>query len=217
MEPTVTDPIDTALLPCPFCGGGADVMVPEDDNTPAATVMCMNCYIVGPERGTETEAIAAWNTRAASQADTARAEGIALGLAMAKAAPTYDRNFDTMERVDYGAWISVDDIPEPPIPPHVAAARVLLDAPDTLAAAMVDWARDNQFRLRQIQGFGYGSDGLRFTVRDCWRRNDQVIWQKQSSPETHDADHAEMTRQIDLRCMLLILTAALEQIAKEGE
>lgn len=34
---------------------------------------------------------------------------------------------DAMERVDYGAWISIDDIPDPPIPPHVAAARVLLD------------------------------------------------------------------------------------------
>jgi len=66
--------------------------------------------------------------RFAHGADTARQEGIALGLEMAKAAPTYDRNFDPMERVDYGAWISVDDIPEPPIPPHVAAARVLLDA-----------------------------------------------------------------------------------------
>lgn len=136
----MTDPIDTALLPCPFCGGAAALQPIQGNNPrPFAWDVIHSCvgkgkdgFIrIGPRdaefRSTKEMAIAAWNTRAASQADTARAEGIALGLAMAKAAPTYDRNFDTMERVDYGAWISVDDIPEPPIPPHVAAARVLLD------------------------------------------------------------------------------------------
>ena len=52
------------LKPCPFCGGDADLMTPEDDNMRLATAMCMGCYITGPEKETEAEAITAWNTRA---------------------------------------------------------------------------------------------------------------------------------------------------------
>jgi len=47
------------LLPCPFCGGRAEVLHKQ--------VGCTNpqCYVDGPQRETNEEAIAAWNRRAA--------------------------------------------------------------------------------------------------------------------------------------------------------
>lgn len=61
---TLIDKAET-LDPCPFCGGESDVMTPEDDQMRKAAVMCMGCYVLGPERETSAEAIAAWNRRAA--------------------------------------------------------------------------------------------------------------------------------------------------------
>lgn len=58
----------TAILPCPFCGGEADTMTPEEDDMRAATVMCMGCYCTGKECETEAQAIAAWNRRASQAA-----------------------------------------------------------------------------------------------------------------------------------------------------
>lgn len=51
------------IKPCPFCGGEADLMTPEDDQMRLYTAMCMGCYCTGKECETEAEAIKAWNTR----------------------------------------------------------------------------------------------------------------------------------------------------------
>ena len=57
------------LLPCPFCGGKAEMGVNKDSTVREYFVGCMNCHIrlykIGYKRFyTEAEAIAAWNTRA---------------------------------------------------------------------------------------------------------------------------------------------------------
>jgi hypothetical protein len=69
--------------------------------------------------------------------DTARQEGIALGLAMAKTAPRYSiySGRRGIEEDQGGVWLCITDIPDPPIPPHVAAARVLLDAMEVMSKA----------------------------------------------------------------------------------
>jgi Lar family restriction alleviation protein len=131
----MTDPIDTALLPCPFCGGDARRITISDDepeNAGGDVICCTICQASSHvEFGRKENLVALWNRRAATQADTARQEGIALGLALAKAAPRYEQDcFDMMERKKDGSWIAEEDIPEPPIPPHVAAARVLLGTMD---------------------------------------------------------------------------------------
>lgn len=58
----------TELLPCPFCGGEAEIH-PSDDwdvNLTGATyfIWCDKCETRGDYYNTEAEAIAAWNTRA---------------------------------------------------------------------------------------------------------------------------------------------------------
>ena len=81
MEPTVTDQLDTALLPCPFCGDPKTAIIEDPPPKPQwAFVKCTLCHCAGPTCGSRDMAIKRWNTRAASQADTARAEGVALGL-----------------------------------------------------------------------------------------------------------------------------------------
>ena len=128
----MTDPIDTALLPCPFCGKSETAIIEDPPPKPQwAFVKCVRCHCAGPTCGSRATAIKRWNTRAASQADTARQEGIALGLAMAA------RMIQTCDCEQYcklGDACPLDarrDIQEgAPIPPHVAAARVLLDAMD---------------------------------------------------------------------------------------
>ena len=158
--------------------------------------------------------------RAASQADTSRAEGIALGLAMAAGKYAKHGAIALAECVETNvSWrheIYRSILALAPIPPHVAAARVLLDDL-RLVTAMVDWADANAFRLSQVQGFGYGNDRLLLTARDCWLRYNQVFWQRQSAPETKGADHGEMMRQMEIYRVSLTMRAALEQIAKDGE
>lgn len=53
------------LKPCPFCGGEAAIYEPI--TTRFWFVRCSNgdtCSTCGPDRGTRSEAIEAWNTRA---------------------------------------------------------------------------------------------------------------------------------------------------------
>ena len=198
----MTDPINTALLPCPFCGKSETAIIEDPPPKPQwAFVKCVRCHCAGPTCGSRATAIKRWNTRGASHADTARQEGIALGLAMAS---------KIVARAGHSLHVEIDCLA--PIPPHVAAARVLLDDL-RLVTAMVDWADANDFRLSQIQGFGYGADRLLFTVRDCWLNADQVVWQRQSSPAKKEEDHDEMMRQMEIYRLTLVMRAALEQIA----
>ncbi|MBL4768118.1 MAG: Lar family restriction alleviation protein [Rhodobacteraceae bacterium] len=62
------------LLPCPFCGGDAELQVPENDDVKLAIVMCMKCYSVGSEQFTDNQAITAWNTRTPPQAPDDQAQ-----------------------------------------------------------------------------------------------------------------------------------------------
>lgn len=57
------------LLPCPFCGGEAQMSVNRESTVREYYIGCMNCHIrlykIGYKRFyTEAEAIAAWNMRA---------------------------------------------------------------------------------------------------------------------------------------------------------
>lgn len=90
------------------------------------------------------------------------------------------------------------------------AARIrsaLTATPAADVAGLVDWIDKNSARLGQVQGFAYGEDGLLFTVRDCWPKENQTVWQKQSSAESQRADHADMIRQIDIYRMSLAFAA----------
>ena len=57
------------LKPCPFCGGEAQMGVNRESTVREYYIGCMNCHIrlykIGYKRfWSETEAIAAWNSRA---------------------------------------------------------------------------------------------------------------------------------------------------------
>lgn len=53
------------LLPCPFCGGEAEMLTAESMNGGYLFgIMCNDCRSRGDVYDTEAEAIAAWNTRA---------------------------------------------------------------------------------------------------------------------------------------------------------
>jgi Lar family restriction alleviation protein len=141
----MTDPIDTALLPCQFCGC-ADVAteVDRDQGNKWGYTTCNGCAARGPEVRTgydeaqdapwRAEAINEWNRRAP---DTARQEGIALGLEMAAQQLSLSAPFITLS-VSGDAVFPVSAVATAltdlsaailAIPPHVAAARVLLDMP----------------------------------------------------------------------------------------
>jgi hypothetical protein len=49
-----------ALLPCPFCGGDADLVLPPSSRP---YVACLDNFCTGPQE-TREKAIAAWNRRA---------------------------------------------------------------------------------------------------------------------------------------------------------
>ena len=57
----------TDLLPCPFCGGDAELMVDEFGDTSCGTVMCMSCYATSPDKSDWQDAVVAWNARALSR------------------------------------------------------------------------------------------------------------------------------------------------------
>lgn len=53
------------LLPCPFCGGEAEMLTAESMNGGYLFgIMCNDCRSRGDVYDTEAEAIAAWNSRA---------------------------------------------------------------------------------------------------------------------------------------------------------
>jgi len=55
----------TELLPCPFCGGEAEILTAESMNGGYLFgIMCNDCRSRGDVYDTEAEAIEAWNTRA---------------------------------------------------------------------------------------------------------------------------------------------------------
>lgn len=56
----------TDLKPCPFCGGEAVAMHIANFNW--HSVMCDSCMAETMDYGTDEEAVAAWNTRAADDA-----------------------------------------------------------------------------------------------------------------------------------------------------
>lgn len=93
------------------------------------------------------------------------------------------------------------------IPPHAVDPWTLDMASNGPIEQLVDWMRENDFRLSQVQGFNYGADHLLLTIRDCWLADNQVIWQKQSSPDRTDADCEEMMRAIEIYRMKLALSA----------
>ena len=62
------------LLPCPFCGGRAEIAEIETEDLPLWLGECQEppCEAVAPVRPTRDEAIAAWNTRQPTQSDALR-------------------------------------------------------------------------------------------------------------------------------------------------
>ncbi|MFO1080817.1 MAG: Lar family restriction alleviation protein [Reyranellaceae bacterium] len=68
------------LLPCPLCGSKAVIGQAEDDRF---QVLCLNknCYLLGPSREEERNAIAAWNRRPAING--AQLDGLAAELHLA--------------------------------------------------------------------------------------------------------------------------------------
>lgn len=182
----MSDPIDTALLPCPFCGDPKTAIIEDPPPKPQwAFVKCTLCHCAGPTCGSRDMAIKRWNTRATSQADTARQEGVSLGLEMAKAEAEAEgwlpgQRYAASER-DEGSMDCAERIAQAilalaPIPPHVAAARVLLDVMDAAV-----W-RSAIAAMEPI---------LRADIQPtAWNSEDEIM---------------------------SALTAALEQIAKDGE
>lgn len=59
-------PADQVLLPCPFCGGPAEIWNAHQNPKRTAWIACMGrcCVLVSKEHETTEEAIQAWNTRA---------------------------------------------------------------------------------------------------------------------------------------------------------
>ena len=66
---------ETTLLPCPFCGGKAEIVTSDLYGIEKYAVGCSSCPVIIAEYGeykfyaTEAEAIAAWNTRAERTCD----------------------------------------------------------------------------------------------------------------------------------------------------
>ena len=59
------DQHQSTLLPCPFCGGQAELLSAELRETHDAMIECSQCETTGPTSETDAEAIAAWNRRIA--------------------------------------------------------------------------------------------------------------------------------------------------------
>ena len=66
------------LLPCPFCGGEAEVLTAESMNGGYLFgAMCNDCLSRGDVYDTEAEAVEAWNTRAVRTCNIVYDNGIA--------------------------------------------------------------------------------------------------------------------------------------------
>jgi len=63
----INDPNPSALSPCPFCGGGGQVLDLKDptpgQNRTLSTVICTRCGAHGPMRPDRDQAVKGWNTR----------------------------------------------------------------------------------------------------------------------------------------------------------
>jgi len=87
-------------LPCPFCGGEAQLMCPEFEDSNCAAVMCMTCYATSPDKDDWRLAVIAWNTRA-DLVEAAREEGRQAWLR------------EAVERLaDNWTWDDADDLAE---------------------------------------------------------------------------------------------------------
>ncbi len=60
------------LLPCPFCGDRGPEITGHRRHHWIACTSGTDCAVTGPVRGTEADAIAAWNHRAHTDAQAAR-------------------------------------------------------------------------------------------------------------------------------------------------
>ncbi len=60
---------DKELLPCPFCGGKAEIWKAHPENPKRnAWIACMGkCVVMTKEHETTEEAVKAWNTRTESE------------------------------------------------------------------------------------------------------------------------------------------------------
>jgi Lar family restriction alleviation protein len=99
----MTEQEQVQLLPCPFCGGKADILSAAG-NICDYWITCANCGADGSCEDTRAETIAAWNTR-----HTATAEALE---AMREAREAL-RKIDRMN--DHPAWFrkTLNDIVEP--------------------------------------------------------------------------------------------------------
>jgi Lar family restriction alleviation protein len=68
----MTEQEQVQLLPCPFCGGEADILKAAT-NICDYWVTCANCGADGPWKDTRAETIAAWNTRHTATAEALEA------------------------------------------------------------------------------------------------------------------------------------------------
>lgn len=71
------------LLPCPFCGGEAELMEPEGLDDHRGSVMCMTCYVTVDQENWR-DAITAWNRRDLAAREKAEAVGAAYEVAALK-------------------------------------------------------------------------------------------------------------------------------------
>lgn len=92
------------LLPCPLCGGPAEIWQARDQR-PAWIACVSRCLVLTREHSTTTEAAAAWNTRAdLSAASVAQARREALEE----------------------AWQPIETAPREPVEPYGSAPILLL-------------------------------------------------------------------------------------------
>jgi Lar family restriction alleviation protein len=61
----MTEQEQVQLLPCPFCGGEADILTAASE----IWITCANCGADGAWKDTRAETIAAWNTRHTATAE----------------------------------------------------------------------------------------------------------------------------------------------------
>lgn len=89
-NPAMTD--TTKLLPCPFCGGKAELNTwgNDRDGCHVAKVICDSCSASADSFETQDQAIAAWNRRASPSPDLS-AENARLREALEDIVEAHDR------------------------------------------------------------------------------------------------------------------------------